>query len=308
MAILMTAAACSGGADSDPAAYCDALEMMFNAQPAGGLVTDSFEGEMMAYAATAKEAAALAPEGQSDALGNFAEFLEGLAVDPTAEGTGEQAFALMASMLAIQNHAENECGIDVEAIEASLDPDEPAPPVRTDVSDIPSETIVAINALVPAGFELTFESFTTEDEERVSIVAAPTAWEADHFLGTTFEPPDDSGFGFFTEMEIGDSCDGICGPQDWTTKMDDSESGPFALLTGPGVVLLDRELESPQGRVVVYQDDDAFHPVEVVLTRWDDRADRYFKCEASLDEDDIDLWPAFVAACEASVALWIPVS
>jgi len=121
VAIVMTAAACGGGADGDPAAYCDALEAMFDSQPAGGLVTDGFEGEMMAYAATAKEAAELAPEGQSDALGNFAEFLEGFAVDPTAEGTGERAFALMASMITIQNHAASDCGLDVEAIQDEVE-------------------------------------------------------------------------------------------------------------------------------------------------------------------------------------------
>jgi hypothetical protein len=110
---------------------------------------------MSAYAATAKEAAALAPEGQRDALGNFAEFLESLAVDPTAEGTADRAFALVASMITIQ-------------------------------------------------------------------------------------------------------------------------------LSGAGTVLVDRHLESPEGRLVAYRDDNAFHPV--------------------------DLWPAFAAACEGAVPLWIPAS
>ena len=57
---------------------------------------------------------------------------------------------------------------------------------------------------------------------------------------------------------------------------------------------------------MAYRDDSAFHPVEVVATRWDNRADHYFECRVKLDEEDVELWPAFVAACEAAVPLWIP--
>jgi len=159
---------------------------------------------------------------------------------------------------------------------------------------------------VPTGFDLSFESVTTEDEDNPAIVMAPAGWEQDHFLGTTFEPPEESGFGFFTEMPIKDSCDGLCAPKDWTRIMDDMESGPFAMLWGGGTVLVDRQIESPSGRVVAYRDDDAFHPVEVVATRWDNRADHYFKCHVELDEEDVELWQAFVAACEAAVPLSIP--
>ncbi len=298
-----TAAPTSVDVAGDPAAYCVALQNMFETQPAGTFTSNQIDSEFTAYAEAIETAAQNAPADQADALRNLAEFVRDTAVDPTADGTAERAFALVGAMLSISSYAEQECGIDVEALESANTIE--APPIRTDV-EIDAGSIDAANAGVPVGIDLSFESVETGGEYPV-LAVAPIGWEMEEFFGFTFEPPEDSDLGFFTQIRVGDGCDGICAPQDWTAIMDDLETGPFSLLSGEGTVLVDKALANPTGRLVVYEDPDAFNPVVVVAARWSEAADRYFKCEANLDDGDEALWVAMAAACEASVPLWIPV-
>ena len=290
-------------ADAD--AYCAALEDMFENQPAGTFSPGQIDSEFAAYAATIETAAQSAPADQAESLRELVDFVRDTALDPAAEGTMERAFGLIGAMLEIQSHAENECGLDVESALGSSGTID-APPLRTDVS-IDAGSIEAANSAVPAGFELEFEAVETTDDEYPTLAVAPIGWVQSDIFGYTWDPPEDSNFGFFTEFRVADGCDGICAPQDWTDIMDDLELGPFSLLTGEGTVVLDKALTNPTGRLVVYQEPDAFHPVVVIATRWSDSADRYFKCEAQLDDGDEALWMAMAAACEASVPLWIPV-
>ncbi|MCP3977381.1 MAG: hypothetical protein GY720_23060 [bacterium] len=298
-----TAAPISIDVAGNPAAYCAALQSMFESQPAGTFTSNQVDSEFIVYAEAIEAAMQHAPSDQADALRNLAEFVRDTAVDPTAEGTAERAFALVGAMFAINTHAEQECGIDVEAL-ASTNTVE-APPIRTDV-EIDAGSIDAANAGVPAGIDISFESVATAGEYPV-LAVVPVGWDMEEFFGFTFEPPEDSDLGFFTEIRFGDGCDGICAPKDWTVIMDDLESGPFSMLSGKGTVLVDETLTNPTGRLVVYEDPDAFSPIVVVAARWSEAADRYFKCEANLDDGDEALWVAMAAACEASVPLWIPV-
>ncbi len=297
----------SSAAGADPAVYCAALETMLASQPAGGFVGDGFGDAMNAYATTIEAAAELAPGDQLEALDDLADFVRDSAVDPTDEGLAERAFALVGPMLRVQNYASNECGLDVEALAGrggGGNDDRPLP-LRSDVTEIDAEILAAINGLVPAGVDLTFASFTTTDDEEYPVLtAAPVGWDTSDFIGTSFEPGQE--LGFFTQMEVGAHCDGICAPRDWGSLMDDADFGPFSGLADATEILRDEALLEPMGRLVAYRQDTTITPVEVVVTRWDDRADRYFRCKARLDEDDADLWEAFAAACAASIPLWIP--
>ena len=316
----LAAAACGGDAgptatsvsstttapvESDPAAFCAALEGMFAAQPAGGFIGDEFGDAMTAYADAVEQAADLAPDNQAGALGNLAEFVRDSAADPNAEGLADRAFALVGPMLQVQIHATEECGLDVETLAGGSD-GPPPPPIRDDITELDGSTLAAINAFVPDNVDLEFESFiTTDDEEYPVLAAAPVGWEARDFIGTSFEPGDE--LGFFTQMDVGAHCDGICAPRDWGSLMVEAEFGPFSGMSNAISILRDEELSNPMGRLVVYREDTTITPVKIVATRWDDRADRYFRCEAKLDEDDVDLWESFAAACEAAVPLWIPI-
>ena len=290
----------------DAAEYCAALEEMFGAQPAGGFFGDGFAVAMNTYADAIDDAAGLAPEEQSDALSNLAAFVRDSATNPNDEGLADRAFGLVAPMLRVQNYAVDDCGIDEETLTGGSS--EPPPPVREDVAAVDDAALDAANDLVPGGVDLEFESLPTADDdgEYPVLAAAPVGWDARAFIGTTFEPGED--FGFFTKMDLGAHCDGICAPRDWGSLVNDPEFGPFAALADALEVLRDEELTAPQGRIAVYREDSTITPINIVVARWDDRADRYFRCEVGLDEDDVDLWPAFAAACEASIPLWIPAS
>jgi hypothetical protein len=146
---------------------------------------------------------------------------------------------------------------------------------------------------------------TTDDEDYPVLAAAPVGWEASDFIGTSFQPGEE--LGFFTQMDVGAHCDGLCAPRNWGNLMDDAEFGPFSGLSDAIEILRVETLSGPQGRLVAFREDTTITPVKIIATRWDDRADRYFRCEARLDEDDVDLWEVFVAACEEAIPLWIPV-
>lgn len=288
----------------DTEAYCDSLEAMLTAQPADFFFGDEFGEAMTAYADAIDATTELAPDDQKGPLRDLAGFVRDVAMNQTDDGMLERAFMLAGRMLPVQDYAEDECGLDTEAL-AGGGASESLPPIRDDVSEIGTDVISAVNGLVPAGVELAFESFiTTDDEEYPVLLPAPVGWEARDFIGTSFEPGDD--LGFFTQMDVGAHCDGICAPRDWGSHVGDGEFGPFSGLADATEVLRDAELTNPEGRVVAYREDTTIAPVKVIVARWDDRADRYFRCEAKLDEDDIDLWEVFVAACEAAIPLWIP--
>lgn len=317
VAVAAIASACSAAADPevepevDPQAYCNALRMMYETQPAG-VIGDDLPAVMERYAVTIEAASELAPDDQSASLQDLAQFARDVGADPTGEGLTERAIAMVGAMFQVEQYATNECGIDTEGFfDAEGDPDstDDIPPLRTDIEEIPADVVAEVNAKVPPRLELEFASFrTTDDEEFPALVLAPVGWDVDDFLGTTFDPPVESELGFFTDLSVGAHCSGICAPRAWEDTMKDLTSGPFSGLRDSEAVLRDEPLANPTGRVVVYRRDSSIHPIEVIVTRWDDRAKRYFKCNAELDEDDVDLWEMFAAACEAAIPLWLPAS
>ncbi len=137
----------------------------------------------------------------------------------------------------------------------------------------------------------------------------PIGWEiTDPFLGITLDPGDD--FDFFTDAEIDAGCQGSCSPQDWGALMDDPELSPFARMAQAATVVL-QDLapiagESPGGRLLVSLDpDSSFTPAEITVTRWSDDATHFLWCKASLDEEDVSLWPVMADMCAAMRPAWM---
>lgn len=164
-------------------------------------------------------------------------------------------------------------------------------------------------SIAPPG-RLTFEWKTVPISEDHSVTGPfPVGWEiTDPFLGVTLDPGE--AFDFFTDAKIDAGCQGSCSPQDWGAIMGDPELSPFARSSEVATVVL-QDLapvagEVPQGRLLVSNDPDtAFTPVEITVTRWSDEASHFLWCTVSLDEGDVDLWPALADMCAAMRPDWM---
>lgn len=165
--------------------------------------------------------------------------------------------------------------------------------------------VEAANDAVPPGATLEFETkqFELDDDGAYSAtLVVPVGWEEDRFISITLKPPADANLGFFTSLEAGTGCDGLCMPTDWEQRLNGPD-GYLTLRTDDADVIEQRDTAGSDGAVLITEDP---FGVRVVVVRWDDAADHYFKCEAALDDDDTDLVEAFTAACEASKPDWIP--
>lgn len=161
------------------------------------------------------------------------------------------------------------------------------------------------NDAVPSGIDLEFEAdnFDLEDDgEHTASLVVPVGWESKSFIGVDFEPNDDE-LGFFTEMSVAAGCDGLCEVTDWEERLNGPD-GYLTMLGDGGSVVERREVDGSEGVLLITQDS---FGTSVIVLRWDDSADRYFECEATLDDDAEDLAAAFEAACLAARPDWFPV-
>ncbi len=164
----------------------------------------------------------------------------------------------------------------------------------------------AANDAVPTGTELTFESDNfdlDEDGDHSASLVAPVGWNSRLFIGVEFEPEPDAGLGFFTTMKVSAGCDGLCEVTDWEDRLTGPD-GYLTMLDDGGSVVDRRDVDGSEG--VVLTTEDSFG-TSVIVLRWDDAADHYFECEATLDDGAEDLASAFEAACLASRPDWSPV-
>jgi hypothetical protein len=169
----------------------------------------------------------------------------------------------------------------------------------------PEADAAAAQSLAPAG--LTFEAKRVdleEDGRYLASVVVPVGWELDSGFNVSFDPPSESGFGFFTSLEVGAGCDGSCEATDWEARLRAPE-GYLTNATADRTVSDERVLTAPAGVAVTATGSDG--DIRVIVLRWDNAADRYFQCVAELDADDAALAPSMVAACEASRPGWFAV-
>jgi hypothetical protein len=161
----------------------------------------------------------------------------------------------------------------------------------------------AVNALVPTGSPMVFEEILVEDDGKVVLGIAPDLWRiATDAVGVDITPIPGGGTEMGTVMKLEAICIGFCGRQDWSDYMYYDEFSPF-VVDREATVLLDEPLSDPEGRSLVAEPADGGRLV--LVGRWNDGATHFFLCRVKIDPADVALEPAFTAACEGSVPLWV---
>ena len=164
----------------------------------------------------------------------------------------------------------------------------------------------AVNALVPAALQskIVFEQTSVEEErgrrsKTVYTLAAPKTWKADGKMKmfAKLSPPNEDGYGNFTEISLGSNCDGACEAKDWAKV---SEKVHFKQFRDKKIVK--DELGKTNHLMVVESGDDT----HVLYAWWADGGDHYYTCTATLSKGFSDsapdpraAAPAFEKACQA---------
>jgi len=206
---------------------------------------------------------------------------------------GVVALALLAS--ACSDDGESTSSGDAEATQRSRDQGEPETSGALDPSL--ANELADGTGLVFGVREVELDD---DSEDYPASIVVPDGWEIDTFIEMSVEPPSGSDVGFFTEMGFRAGCSGSCEATDWEARLRGTDGALAAL-----AVLEDYdERPTTEGDGVVVTGIGGLSKPTAVVFRWDDSADRFFRCKADLDRDDADLLPAFVAACEASRPGW----
>ena len=288
-----------GALDARPR-YCDQLAVAL-----------SFESDDEASTDALSAAIALAPPEHASALATIQQ-VRGPEVDQLADPSFATQTLVAAAGLGLYNEAR--CGVTgsfatmlftgafLSASGGSAGGLGGGSPPRLGTPPMPAQPETA-NAAVPLGSDLTFEVIEIDlkdDGDYLVSAVVPTGWERnDSLFGTRLEPVE--GFGIFTKMTIDTGCDGMCQVTDWEARLNGPEG--YVSQFRSEDLIVDRPTEGTPG--VVMTKPGFSDGIEGIVIRWDDTADRYFKCSFELDESDIDKVDAFTAACEAARPGWI---
>ena len=269
--------------------YCDALDTRFVKGDEGPDTLDSLVD--------------IAPPSHADALRRLAE------VDPAATSSADSE-ALFGPIVGLGVYTESVCGIEgslsqmlVGLVFMGMDDgsgsDEPIPGV--DPTQVPTASADAANAALPADSGVTFvvtDADLEDDGEYLASVVVPTGWERETNFNVEFSPSDG---GIFTSIEFGAGCDGTCAATDWAARLRE-DMGAVTSFTSSHADAAESAIEGSSGLVLTSAADAA-----ALVLRWDDRADKYFSCSVSLEDEYVGLLSAFVQACVASRPAWFPV-
>jgi hypothetical protein len=154
--------------------------------------------------------------------------------------------------------------------------------------------VAGVNALVPAELKdkVVFEQRDLVEKrgrhKTTFTLAAPKGWtqKMDAFASLK---PDRDDLGFMTELEVGTNCDGECTAKDWAASVEKVYANYLQ-----GNVLKDvkgdhtRTIIAEQGTMTL-----------VVTARWEDGANQYTSCGATLERQAKDLAPAVEKTCQA---------
>ena len=276
------------------AEYCDGIE--------AGFSTDDGGAEEIAALAD------IAPESHREPLAALA------AVDPESMDSADQD-ALFGPMFGLGIYAEDQCGIEGALAQMLLGAmflgagdgmTTTTLAEGVDPAQYPDITADAANAALPAESGIAFQVVSADlddDGEYLASMVVPEGWTSDTGFNVEFSPPADSGVSIFTSIEAGAGCDGTCEATDWEERLR-GESGFLTQFFSSHPGAAESPIAGSEGVIVTNTTED--EAVAVVL-RWDDGADKYFSCEVSLEPEQADLLPAFVAACESSRPAWFAV-
>lgn len=144
--------------------------------------------------------------------------------------------------------------------------------------------------------DVTVDLDTDDAGEYLARLVIPRDWSIDgSFFGVSFEPPEDSDTGFFTDLVVSASCQGFCSPTDeWPDR--------FAELLVDQTIIDSAPLADPEGRSVVIE---GGFGNEVRLGRWNPAADHFFECKGTVDSDGTDLLELFLLICTTAEPSWI---
>lgn len=210
---------------------------------------------------------------------------------------------------------------------AEIDSDQPGSPAnepeagdQLQAVDGPPSTLAAIDdsqqvaeSQDPADSDQSGETGPTADVEWITIeledifddvhevhAAIPTGWVPHEVFEDRWQPAEDTGYGFFTDIAFDNGCDGICQAKDWEAALNATD-GRLSRLREEFPVLRDEPIEN--GWILVTEGVVVSHRVSVF--RWNDDADFYFECRVELDDDDAELADEMLEVCLLSDPLWL---
>lgn len=143
-------------------------------------------------------------------------------------------------------------------------------------------------------------SWITAEVDRGRVTArVPEGWEHAELMGDKYTPPSSARLGFFTELTIGSTCGGECGPQpaaEWAKRV---ESDVLEPARKHFAVDRDEAIGATGRLLVTHNRDDSPAPAEVhvLAAFWSDGGDQYVTCRADLDAELAAAVDEFAAAC-----------
>lgn len=283
--------------------YCDLLERGFDSEnepEPDALLEVAPEGhvEALELVRDAAEAVETGDDSGADERVFGAALGLGLYAEVTCEIPGSAAQMMLAAAF---------MGMGGELEPGDLGGEGDSPTTTVDPSSMPPADVTAANAAVPVGVGLTFTSqvvMMQEDGTKMTAVPVPDRWELETFIDVSFSPPLDSGWSIFTSMDLAAGCDGNCQATDWEARLRGNEGYLSAYLEN-NEGASEAPIAGSEGVVATYDNTDG---AGVLVLRWDDAADHFFRCEVSLEPEEAAQLPAFTAACVAARPSWIAVA
>ena len=294
----------------DEVRYCEAIVQLDNrTRPEAELIDAAIAAappehkEAWRFAAQTPEPGEVAPEDFQEAtLGLIAIFQyaeERCGIDfgnPTPDSGGSVSFERSGS-----SQGSTTTGTDGSGGGAYVPTGPGSEPHRPILAGDASAIAAAINSQVPRNINLAFDwqrVSEADDPDKTARILAPIGWEIDFdSFGVEFSS---NRFGFFTDMEISAACQGICQAQNWVDLMNTSGLSPFSAQPDEAVLIV-QQLSNPTGRLMVTRNGLG---TSIEVARWSNQADKFFRCQARMDEDDEALWQTFADVCVAAVPEW----
>ncbi len=171
------------------------------------------------------------------------------------------------------------------------DEESPTLKARREAKASSEEQVGKVNDLVPSALkaQLSFEPSMLRNDSAAVLV--PKAWET-VFEGN-FRAP--SALGFGTNYWVSSNCDGMCSPKDWAEVSDKVD---FKQFSGDGWKVL--KDEKSDGMRVLVAEKESLH---LVVAKWQEGADRYYACRATLAPAAKEAAQVFEAACRAMIPI-----
>jgi hypothetical protein len=184
----------------------------------------------------------------------------------------------------------------------------------------------AASALVPADLKskVVFEVRTLDDGMKHHptkyTVLVPKSWK-NGFMPGEVKPDDADNLGFNTSMVVEFNCDGDCVAKDWAKASDKVNFSPYTSGKETGKVVKDEK--GKNDRLLVFSNEPTVQEnagsasvtvngqtttttvtatsgskgVTIIHAWWNDGDDRYYTCQATLNDAAAALAPAFEKAC-----------